>query len=92
MALIVMSNFMRCSLIFASKSFHRVCVVRCQYLVLSYLFVNTDNYLDWVLREKALESTDMILHTIESHLARLSGLSIVSDVRDRIFFILSSPP
>ena len=34
----------------------------------------------------------MILHIIESHLARLSGLSIVSDFRDRIFFILSFLP
>lgn len=53
------------------------------------MFLNTDPYLDWVLREKAAKAAEFILATIEGHLARLSGFSIVGYASVFIVFLTS---
>ncbi|KAH8108998.1 heme peroxidase [Phellopilus nigrolimitatus] len=52
--------------------------------VCNYVFLNTDPYLDWVLREKSLKTTNAIIEIVKEHLKRLSGKGIIVRVTDSI--------
>ena len=44
----------------------------------SYVALNREPYIDWVLREKAEKTTNVITDIVSEHMKRLSGQSIVS--------------
>ena len=44
----------------------------------SYVALNREPYIDWVLREKAEKTTNMITDIVSEHMKRLSGQSVVS--------------
>ncbi|THH03822.1 hypothetical protein EW145_g5979 [Phellinidium pouzarii] len=50
--------------------------------VCNYVFLNTDPYMDWVLRERSLKTAQLVITDVKEHLKRLSGKGFISKVSD----------
>lgn len=40
--------------------------------------MNNDDYLGWILQDKASKTAEIVVDIVEGHLSRLSGQSVVS--------------
>ncbi|KAI5117214.1 hypothetical protein M0805_003501 [Coniferiporia weirii] len=52
--------------------------------VCNYLILNTDPYMDWVLREESVKTANFVVEAIKEHLKRLSGRGIIGKVTDSL--------
>ncbi|EJD08383.1 heme peroxidase [Fomitiporia mediterranea MF3/22] len=52
--------------------------------VCNFVFINTDGYMDWVLRERSTRSTRKVTENLSEHLKRLSQRSIVGKLADSV--------